>query len=333
MFRREFLARGAATGAAAVALPTISCSRRPAILGEVNIILTAGTTNLVVTSLMAQMRYLEELGVAPKFINVADGNKVLAALISGSADICPAAGISQVIAAIARGAPVKIVGGAANKNFNAVFALKPEIKTLKDLEGRSVGVGALGTQLHQMMIALFRKYGVDSRKVTFANVGGGPQVFKAVKAGVVDAGPSEAWLEPGSGLHILEHGKTFELLLEYVSQAAFVPNQIIARKRELIVRTLAAYARLYRFIMVGDSEAAFIAAAAKALNKDDPDAARAQWNFYRQYRPFAADLELGEAGMTFMQQLNITTGAQKALLPFGQIADLSLAREALKLIV
>ena len=328
MFRRELLA----ASAAALTLPTLACAPKPkGPVGQVKIVLTAATTNLVLTELMSERGYLKDLGVEPIFISVADGNKVLAALLSGAADICPAAGISQVIAAMARGAEVKIVAGAANKAFMAVFAKNPAIRTLKDLEGRTVGIGALGTQLHQMMIALFRKYGVDPKKVTFANVGASPQVFKAVQAGVVDAGPSEAWLARGSGLHTLEHGDTYVSLLEYLNQAAFAADKAIAAKRDLLVRTLAAYARLYHFVALEDSEAAFIAAAAKALNKNDPDGARDQWNFYRQYQPLAANLELNEAGMGYMQDLNVTTGSQKALAPFSQLADLSLARDALKM--
>ena len=42
------------------------------------------------------------------------GNKVVAALLTGEADICPSAGFTQVLAAIARGAALKMVGGGAN---------------------------------------------------------------------------------------------------------------------------------------------------------------------------------------------------------------------------
>jgi len=328
MFRREFLAAAAAT----LTLPTLACTPKPkGPVGQVRIVLTAATTNLVLTELMTERGYLREMGVEPTFISVADGNKVLAALLSGAADICPAAGISQVIAAMSRGAEVKIVGGAANKAFMDVFAKDPAIRTLKDLEGKTVGIGALGTQLHQMMIALFRKYGVDPKKVTFANVGASPQVFKAVQAGVVDAGPSEAWLARGSGLHTLEHGDTYVSLLEYLNQAAFASDKVIAARRDLLVRTLAAYAKLYQFVAKEDSEAAFVAAAAKALNKSDPDGARDQWNFYRQYQPLAANLELNASGMGYMQDLNVTTGSQKAVVPFAQLADLTLAQDALKM--
>jgi ABC-type nitrate/sulfonate/bicarbonate transport system substrate-binding protein len=256
----------------------------------------------------------------------------VAALITGDADVCPQAGFTQVLAAIEKGAPLKMIGGGTDKSFMAVFSGNPEVKTLKDLEGRAVAVGALGTQLHQFMIALFRKYGIDSSKVRFANVGGAAEVFKSVTARVVDAGPAEVWLQRGSELHILENGKTFESLPDYVSQAAFTSVRTIAQKRDVVVRTLAAYARLYRFLMSGDSEADFIAASAAGLGKDNPEAARAQWKFYRDIQPFAANLALDERRLNYMQQLNVITGTQKALMPYDKVADMSLARDALKLL-
>ncbi len=333
MLRRELFIKGIAAGApAAFALSGLAACERPQLSNEINIVSTSGTTNLVLTALMEQMGYMKEFGVKPNFINVADGNKVVGALISRHADLCPSAGFTQVLAAEARGATLRLVAGGANKNFNAIFSGNPAVKILKDLEGRSVGVGALGAQLHQTMIALFRKYGVDGSKVRFANVGSGVDVFKAVKAGVVDAGPAEVWLGRGSGLHILENGKTFEALPEFVNQAAFASQWTITQKRPVLVKTLAAYAKLYRFVMSGDSEAAFIEASASALGKNNADAARDQWNFYRQIQPFAANLELDENRVRFMQDLNITTGTQKTILPYDRIADMSAAHEALQLL-
>jgi ABC-type nitrate/sulfonate/bicarbonate transport system substrate-binding protein len=333
MLRREFLIGSVAAGAATLqSLPAMTAAASAAPLGQVNIVGTSGTTNLVNSALMTRMGYLAQLGVTPNFISVGDGAKVVAALVSGTVDICPQAGFTQVLAAIEKGAPLKMIGGATDKNFNAIFSGNPAVKTLKDLEGRTVAVGALGTQLHQVMVALFRKYGVDGSKVRFVNVGASVDVFKAVKAGIVDAGPAEVWVGRGSGLHIVEHGRTFESLPEFVNQGAFASARSIAQKRELLVRTLAAYAKLYRFIMSGNSEADFIAASATALGKNDPDAASAQWQFYRDIQPFAADLGLDETRLKYMQDLNVITGTQKALMPYGKVADMSLARDALRLL-
>lgn len=334
MLRRKFLIDGmGAAATAALSLPFDSVAQQGGALKPVNIVSTAGTTNVVIASLINEMGYFKTLGIAPNYITVADGNKVVAALISGSADICPTSGFTQVLAAIEKGAPLKILGGGALKNFNTLFSSNPSVKTLKDLEGRSVGIGALGSQLHQTMIALFRKYGVDTSKVTFANVGASVDVFKAVIAKVVDAGCSEYWLGSSNpALHIVEHGKTFESLPEFVNQAAFATERTLVQKRDVLVRILAAYAKVYRFIMSGNSEAAFIAASNKALGKNDPEGARAQWKFYRDIQPFAANLELAEERIRYMQDLNIITGSQKQQLPYSKVTDMSLARDALKLV-
>src|SRR5579872_3991837 len=202
MLRREFLVNGLTASTAAFALEGVSSAQQNAALKPVNLVSTAGTTNTVIAALINEMGYFKALGIAPNYMTVGDGTKVVAALISGAADICPTSGFTQVLAAIERGAPLKLLGGGALKNFNTLFSANPDVKTLKDLEGRTVGIGALGTQLHQTMIALFRKYGVDSSKVTFANVGASVDVLKAVIARVVDAGCSEYWLQGNSGLHI-----------------------------------------------------------------------------------------------------------------------------------
>ncbi len=333
MLRREFLITSIAAGAASqFSARTLGAARIATPLQPINIVGTSGLTSLVNTALINRMGFLTEFGLAANFINVADGSKVVAALITGDADVCAQAGFTQVLAAIDKGAALKVIGGGTDKSFIAVFSANPDVKTLKDLEGRTVAVGALGSQLHQFMTALFRKYGVDISRVTFANVGASVDVFRAVKAGIVDAGPAEEWLQRGSGLHILENGNTFESLTEYVSQAAFASDRAIAQKRDLIVRTLAAYAKLYRFIMSGDSEAAFIAASAEGLGRKDPEAARAQWKFYRDTQPFAANLSLDEDRMRYMQELNVTMGTQKAVMPYAKVTDMSLARDALKLL-
>jgi ABC-type nitrate/sulfonate/bicarbonate transport system substrate-binding protein len=332
MLRRSFLAHGlAALGGSALTAPSAR-AQNAMLPGSINIVSTSGTTNLVLTALLQRLGYLRELGVNAKFTNVADGNKVVAALISGDMDLCPTSGFTQVLSAIDRGAALRIIAGGAIKNFNALFSGNPQVRKLKDLEGRTVGIGALGSQLHQTMIALFRKYGVDASKVRFANVGASTDVLRAVIARVIDAGAAEVWLQGNTGVHILENGKTFESLPEFVNQAAFTTQRAINSKRMLLVRTLAAYARMYRYIMSGDSAADFVAASNVALGKNDVAAAQAQWRFYREIQPFAADLQLSAERLQFMQELNLSTGSQRRLLPFEAVTDMSLAREALTLL-
>ena len=41
---------------------------------------------------------------------------------------------------------------------------------------------------------------------------------------------------------------------------------------------------------------------------------------------------MSEERVRYMQQLNVDTGVQKTILPFDKVADMSLARDALKLL-
>ena len=219
--------------------------------------------------------------------------------------------------------------------LHLLYSWRPEIKTLKDLEGRTVGTGSPGALLHSITVELLRKNNVDPGKVKFVNVGSSADVFRAIVAKVVDAGPAELDYEEQEAkynVHGLADGKFWDGLPEYTNQASYASERSIRERRDVIVRTLAAYARLYRFISSPQSRDAYLAARATALSKDEPAEALAQWNFFQKHQSFAVDLVLSEERIRYMQELNISLGVQKRLVPYEQITDMSLARDALKLI-
>jgi ABC-type nitrate/sulfonate/bicarbonate transport system substrate-binding protein len=327
----------------AAALAASSCSRRqrgagPAGAGShdpVTIMTTAGSFAVTVQQLMKDKGYLEEQGLRPTFISVADGSKVMGALLNGEADICTASGFGQVLPAIERGGRLKVLAGSAVLLLHLIYSCRPEIRSVKDLEGRTIGTGPIGALLHSITVALLRKHHVDPAKITFVNVGSSADVFRAVVARVVDAGPSELDYEQQEdkyNVHGLADGKFWDGLPEYTNQAAYAAERSILERRDVIVRTLAAYANLYRFISSPLSRDAYLAARAAALNKDEPTEALAQWNFFQSHTAFAVDLVLSEERVRYMQELNISLGVQKTRLPYQQVADMSLARDALKLI-
>jgi ABC-type nitrate/sulfonate/bicarbonate transport system substrate-binding protein len=332
--RRALILGAAALAAACTRSPNAgdksgSTGRMP-----VRIVNTAATFAMTVQQLMKDKGYLEQLGLQPNFLSVADGSKIIGALLSGEADICTASGFNQVLPAIERGGKLKVLAGAEVLLLHLVYSCRPEIKTLKDLEGRTVGTGPVGALLHSIMIALLRKNNVDPGKVTFVNVGSSADVFRSVAAKVVDAGPSELDYESQEAkfnVHGLSDGNFWDGLPEYTNQASYTSEQVINERREVIVRTLAAYANLYRFISSPESKDAYLAARATALNKNEPEQALAQWNFFQKHKSFATDLLLSEERVRYMQELNVSLGVQKIMLPYEQVTDMSLARDALKL--
>jgi ABC-type nitrate/sulfonate/bicarbonate transport system substrate-binding protein len=299
---------------------------------KINVVNTSGNTNVVLATLLKQEGIFEQLGLDANILHVSDGSKLIGSLLSGEMDMCALSGFGQVLPAIEKGAKLKILAGGAVKALQGILTKNPAIKTVKDLEGRTVGTGSVGALLHQLVVALLRKKGVDEKKVTFVNVGSSTDVFRAVVAGVVDAGPCEVWQQGKFGTRMLEDGRFYADLQEYTYQASYGSDRAIATKREAIVRTLAAYGRLYRFLGEARSREPFVKAFATAMGKDDPEEAQAQWQFYQDLRPFAVDLVLSQERVRYMQDLNVSLGVQKGVLPYEQVCDMSMARDAVKLL-
>ena len=308
-------------------------------LKPVHIINAGGNPTLVLQELLKQQGYFEQLGLDTTTENLGDGTKMMAGLISGGADLTLLSGFSQMFPAVERGAKMKIIAGSSLVPQLTVYSKKPEIKSLKDLEGKIVGTSSPGALLHQLMIALFQKHGVDDKKVQFVNIGGSANVFRAVVAGTVDAGPAPIDVyedQEKYGIHSLSDANMWSEIPEFTYQAAFTTDETIAKKRDVLVRVLAAYAKLYRFVHGPDSKEAFVKAWLAVLKGKDQAQMRReaehQWKFYQKLKPFAVDLVLSEQRVEYMQRLNMKVGKQTKILPFNEVADMSLAREALKLI-
>jgi ABC-type nitrate/sulfonate/bicarbonate transport system substrate-binding protein len=329
--RRTFLA---SAGAVALSMPYVTRGGAQERL-KVSVITTQGTAGLAVQDVARTQGFLAEQGIDVEFLNVADASKTIAALIGGTADMCLWSGLSGVPAAVEKGAKLKIIGGSLLFPVHAIFSSRPEIKKVSDLVGKTVGIGALGSQLHQVMLAVLRKKNVDPSKVIFRNVGSSSDVFRAVVAGTVDAGPSEVYVfeqQAKYGVHSLDDGQLWTEVPEFTFQASYATDSAIAKKRQHIVKTLAAFCKTYRFISAPGSEEAWVKSFVKVAGRDIPEEARTQWRFIQKYKPYSLDLVLGPERINFMQQLNLDIGIQKRILPYEQVADMSLAREALALV-
>lgn len=295
----------------------------------------AGAVNLTMQELMKQQGFLEEFGLAPDVMGVADGSKILSGIVGGSIDLSTMSGFGQLFPAIERGADIRVLGGAAVLPSLALFTSKADVKTLKDLEGRTIGTGSLGALVHQLMVALLRKHGVDVNKVQFVNIGASVDIFKGAAMGTIDAGVGELAIieqQDQYKVRLVENGNLAVELPEYTYQGAWTSSALIEEERDKLVRTLAGYAKLYRFVQTPEAKDAFF----KARKSVFPNASEADntavWTVIQKYKPFASDLVLSEERLNFMQQLNIDLKVQTKMLPFDKVADMSIARDAIALL-
>lgn len=295
----------------------------------------SGGLNLIMAALMRQEKFLQSFDLDPDVLQVADGSKILGGVVGGSVDASMMAGFGQVFPAVERGASVKILGGGALLPTLALYTGKPNVKSLKDLEGRTVGTGSVGALVYQLTVTLLKKYKVDISKVKFVDIGASSDIFRAVSAGTVDAGAGEAALiEDAEKYHVrlIPHGNMSVELTEYTFQGAWASDQRIATKRDALVRTLAAYAKLYRFVQNPNSKEAFLRASRAAFSNASEHDHKLQWDYIQTYKPFAVDLTLSPKRLQYMQELNVSFKIQKKVLPFARVADMSLAADAVKLL-
>jgi len=329
--RKAFSIGAASACVGAAVAPAFAANFAPA---TVNIINTSANDSFVVQQLIKKRHFLEDFNLTANTQNVSDGVKLLSGLLNNAGDIGLLTGFSQVFPAIENGASVKIIAGAVLPPDYIIFTANPQIKTLKDLEGKSVGTGAVGAVVYLAFVAALLKAGVDYTKINFVNIGSSSDVFKAIAAKKVDAGPAQHdFLRMASSFGVRALVDTPKLIPEFTTQGSFTTDHAIATKRDVLVRTLAAYGRAYRLIDNRTSQSQYVAASMEAIGGPESEAqGRYKWQWVQQTHAYDVGLVLSPERINYMQRLNVKLGIQKAVLPMNKVADMTIARDALKLL-
>jgi NitT/TauT family transport system substrate-binding protein len=127
-------------------------------------------------------------GLDVEIVYTRGGNAAIQALVGGAVDY-GATSLDVAMQAYAKGADIRrFVTTGRLPLFALVTAPKQaaEITGLKNLEGKTVGVSALGNADHALLLFLLTKAGADKDKVQFATLG--VNLLEALRGGLVDAG-------------------------------------------------------------------------------------------------------------------------------------------------
>jgi NitT/TauT family transport system substrate-binding protein len=127
--------------------------------------------------------------------------ETLQAVISGSVDIGIGLGTTAVMAAYAKGAPLRVIGNASSgsSEYWYVPADSP-IKTMADAGGRTIAYSTTGSSSHLIVLSFIRTNGLFARAV---GTGGTAATFTQVMSGQIDVG----WSSPPFGLDAVSEGK------------------------------------------------------------------------------------------------------------------------------
>jgi NitT/TauT family transport system substrate-binding protein len=140
-------------------------------------------------------------GLALELLYTNGSAETLQAVISGSVDIGVGLGTTAVMAAYAKGAPLRAIGNASSgsSEYWYVPADSP-IKTMADAGGRTIAYSTTGSSSHLIVLSLIRANSLFARSVA---TGGPAATFTQVMSGQIDVG----WSSPPFGLDAVGDGK------------------------------------------------------------------------------------------------------------------------------
>lgn len=179
--------------------------------------------------------------------------------VAGGATALSAAGGTDTILAIQKGAPVVMVGGNLNAMTWTLVGQKP-YKTMKELKGQVVGVSGISDVMGTAVKAVMRTQGMEyPRDYTLVQLGGTPNQWAAIQKGQVAA----TALAIPWGKQAVDAGYT-----EIAWLADYVPNFLLTvviadrnwlakspENRATTVRLMKAMVRTYRWLAENKAEA------------------------------------------------------------------------------
>jgi ABC-type nitrate/sulfonate/bicarbonate transport system substrate-binding protein len=154
-------------------------------LETVNLALTNRNFQMALYPIAQERGYMQEEGIDLRPVLVRSELSIQA-MIAGSFQFSMA-GTMGLVSVAKGGVPLKVILATNDKVLSWILS-KPELKALKDLKGKRVGVSGVTSATTIMAKQVLAKHGLNvERDLSFINTGGTGNSIRALMAGAVDA--------------------------------------------------------------------------------------------------------------------------------------------------
>src|SRR3954470_20001866 len=186
-------------------------------------------------------------GLEVELVYARGGSAAMQALVGGAVDYAATA-LDVALQAYAHGAQIRRFVSTGKLPLFAL-ATSPQSPaknaSLKDLEGRTVGVSGLGNADHALALFLLKKAGADAGKVRFATLG--TNLLEALRQNQIDAGlvqePALTLVERSGGKVLVNAMQTADAQRYLGGDYEFMGIAVRAAEREARQPEMAALAR------------------------------------------------------------------------------------------
>lgn len=185
----------AAGAGSALMVSMAVCAKDPT---PINMIYFTGSSEAVQVGVMVEEGLFEKHGLKPSFANATSGPAITSALASGSVHFGPGYP-GLYLPALKQKRDLTVAAPFAESSFYSIIAqptaavtdpgqgLTAQAKAnVKLMEGKTVGVTALGAQTQIFVQLLARQAGIDPNRITFIPTGGAASAIAAFKNKQID---------------------------------------------------------------------------------------------------------------------------------------------------
>lgn len=267
-------------------------------------------------------------GLKIEIVKIKNGATAHKALLAGELDSIESSPGAAILAG-AHGADIKIVGC----DWPGVphgLMVRDTIKTVADLKGKTVAVAAPGSLPNLLIGAILERDKLPASDVRFANLGGDLDRYKAVVAGVADAGvvAAEFMAVAPPNLKMLVAGH--EALPNYVRLCLTMTGKTITSRRHDAEQFIAAEIDALHFALAHRDDTIRVTREAIHANADDPRPAFA-FDATLKGGWVDPDVTLPLAKLEWMQQELIKAGNLKTPIDLAKITAPDVRDAAAKL--
>ena len=266
-------------------------------------------------------------GLKLEIVPMKNGALAHKALLAGEVDSIESSPGAAILAG-ARGADIKIIGC----DWPGVphgLMVKSTITKVEDLKGKTIAVAAPGSLPNLLINAILEQHKVPASDVRFANLGGDLDRYKAVTAGVADAGivAAEFMAVAPKDVKMLVYGH--DVLPNYIRLCLSMTGKTIAARRADAIGFIAAQMEALKFAVSHRDETIKLTQSVIHAKPDDP---RPAYAFDDTINRHAIDpsLTLPIDKLNWMQNELVKAGNLKAPFDLATMTAPDIRAEATK---
>lgn len=201
-----------------------------------------------------EMKLYAKYGIETRMLYIAGSPTNVAALLSGEiqvTQIAPAAALP----AIERGGNLSFIAVTTPKVFHYLIS-RPEIKDVRDLKGKRVGVSRFGSLSDLSATLVLKEHGLESKRdVTILQAGGMSEATAALTRGALDAAIlSTPWHVKAVRLGLKQLASLPDLGVDYPSTCLVSSKEAVKARRDEIKRFMKAYVEAMHVIRKNRTE-------------------------------------------------------------------------------